>query len=570
MTPRKKLDLGNSDFKNTIQAKAYYIDKSLFIQEVVEAESSVLLFPRPRRFGKTLNLSMLKYFFDKTETDAQNLFEDLLIWKADNASKDHYRRYPVISLSFKDAKANHWEDCQELIVAELVKAYRQHRYLLEGDTLFDDEKQEFLSIINKTAKTTDYQNSLKMLSGYLRRFHRQHVLILMDEYDTPIQAGFGKYYEEVVSFMRNLLSGAFKDNLNLYKGIISGILRISKESIFSGLNNLSAYSLLDHRFSDHFGFTEKEVEKILRDFELEEQYQQVKKWYNGYKFGNTESIYNPWSILNFALNPKDGFKPYWTNTSSNELIKNQIKKKNANATRQELIKLINGQSIVKEIEENFVFSDWDSPKEMLWTLLVYAGYLTVRNNVSRKEYELRIPNYEVKTVFQDTIIEWLQTEVKINKSSLAEMANALVANRPTEFEKAFRQVMGDTFSYFDTQKGNEYVFHAYVLGLLALLGDEYIVRSNRESGEGRYDILMIPHDKSRYGVVIEIKTIDKQKPHESGTSFHQRVQAELAEALEQIERNRYHAELLSHKIAPERILKLPIVFAGKQPFVAKA
>jgi len=316
---------------------------------------------------------------------------------------------------------------------------------------------------------------LNELSEYLHRHHNEKVVILIDEYDTPIQSGYGKYYNEVISFMRNLLSGAFKDNSNLYKGIITGILWVSKESIFSGLNNLSVYSILDNQFSDKFGFTEQEVQEIIKDFEVETEYSQIKKWYNGYKFGKVKNIYNPWSILNYVLHPEDGFKPFWTNTSSNELIKNEIKKKDADNIRQEMLKLINNEVVIKDIEENFVFSDFEIDNELLWTLLVYSGYLTTRNNVSRKEYELKIPNYELKTIFQDTILKWLQMDVKIVKSLIQETANHLINNHIPEFEDGFKRIIGDTFSYYDTAKNNEYVYHSYILGLLAIIGDDYTI-----------------------------------------------------------------------------------------------
>ncbi|MEA2041725.1 MAG: AAA family ATPase [Bacteroidota bacterium] len=567
MKHRKKLNLGYSDFKNIIQSNSYFVDKSLFISEVINTEKNVLLLPRPRRFGKTLNLSMLKYFFDKNETGQTNLFEQLNIWKTDNEIRSHYQKYPVINLSFKDAKANNWNDCYELIIAEIACLYEECNYLTDKDTLSEDELRTFKQIKARTAKKTDFQRSLKQLSGYLQRYHNEKVVILVDEYDTPIQAGYRKFYDEVVSFMRNLLSGAFKDNTNLYKGIITGILRVSKESIFSGLNNLSVFSILDNQFSDKFGFTEPEVKEIINDFEVKTDYNKIKKWYNGYKFGRVKDIYNPWSILNYALHPEDGFKTFWTNTSANELIKNEIKKKNADNIRYEILKLINNEVIIKDIEENFVFSNLDTPKEILWTLLTYSGYLTSINNISRKEYELKIPNYEIKTIFQDTIIEWIQTDIKIVKSLIQKTANNLINNKIKKFEAGFKQIIGDTFSYYDTAKNNEYIYHSYILGLLAIIGDDYIIKSNKESGEGRYDIMLIPHDKSKTGVVIEIKQIEKQQEKEDKTDYIVRINDEIKSAKNQIDRNKYFKELLENKVDKNRILKVPIVFAGKEPYV---
>ncbi|MEA3450836.1 MAG: AAA family ATPase [Bacteroidota bacterium] len=576
MTNRKKLNLGQSDFKNIIKSNSYFVDKSLLIKEVIDTEKSVLLFPRPRRFGKTLNLSMLKYFFDKNEPENKKLFENLKIWQTQDYIKNNCGKYPVISLSFKDAKANTWTETLTFIKKEVSKAYEEHYYLLDHDILRDYEKEIFLKIIKRTADNIDFSVSLYELSKFLQRYHKEKIIILIDEYDTPIQAGYGKFYDEVVSFMRNLLSGAFKDNANLYKGIITGILRVSKESIFSGLNNLSVFSILNNQFSDKFGFTEQEVKEIINDFEVKTDYNQIKKWYNGYKFGKVKDIYNPWSILNYALHPEDGFKTFWTNTSANELIKNEIKKKDADNIRQEILKLINNEIIVKDIEENFVFTDLDTPKEVLWTLLTYSGYLTTQNNISRKKHELVIPNYEIKTVFQDTITEWLETDIKIQQSLLENTANQLVNNEVEEFEKGFKKIIGDTFSYYDTAKNNEYVYHSYILGLLAIIGDDYIIKSNKESGEGRYDIMLIPlpaekiHEFSqRYGVVIEIKQIEKQQEKEKKEDFNKRINEQIKFAENQIERNKYYKELIDNKIEEKNIVKIPIVFAGKEPYILK-
>jgi len=567
MTHRKKLNLGQSDFKNIINSNSYFVDKSLLIKEVIDSEKSVLLFPRPRRFGKTLNLSMVKYFFDKNEPENKNLFKNFKIWQTEDYIKDNCGKYPVINLSFKDTKANNWNDCYKLIKNEITLLYRKFNYLLKNDILEEYEKNDFNLIVNKRAENTDYQNSIKQLSDYLERYHNEKIVILIDEYDTPIQAGYGKFYDEVVSFMRNLLSGAFKDNANLYKGIITGILRVSKESIFSGLNNLSVYSILDDEFSDKFGFTELEVKQIIKDFKVKDKSEQIKKWYDGYKFGETVGIYNPWSILSFAVSKNKKFTTFWTNTSTNELIKNEIKKKDADNIRQELLKLINNEIIIKDIEENFVFTDLDTPKEVLWTLLVHSGYLTIRNQVRFGEYELKIPNYELKIIFKKTIIEWIQTDIKIIKSLLQNTANYLINNQTEKFEVGFKEIIGDTFSYYDTAKNNEYIYHSYILGLLAIIGDDYIIKSNKESGEGRYDIMLIPHDKTKNGVVIEIKQIEKQKDKEINTDFINRINKTIEIALSQIDKNKYYKELIDNKIKPKNIIKIPIVFAGKEPYI---
>ena len=560
----KKLDLGNSDFKSIIENNNYFVDKSLFIEEVINSQSQVILLPRPRRFGKTLNLSMLKYYFAINQLENKNLFTNLKIWQTEPEIKEKQAKYPVIHVSFKDAKANSWEDAYKLIVIQLIKLYLSHDYLLNSGVLKDAEKITFNEIIYKKADSTEYSDSLFKLSDYLYRYYHQKVVILVDEYDTPIQAGYNNFYDKAISFMRNLLSGAFKDNTSLYKGVITGILRVSRESIFTGLNNVSVHSVLDNEFSDKFGFTEVETKQILKDFEVPTEYEEIKKWYDGYKIGQTTDIYNPWSILNYTVGYKNGFKTYWANTSSNELLKEQLADRNENYTREQLLGLINNETIEKEIDENFVFPNLDKNKELLWSLLTFSGYLTSINKIGRKSYELKIPNYEIKTVFQDIILDWLNTDLKIKQALLIDTTKYLINNEIDKFEKGFKKIMGDTFSYFDINGEPENVYQSYVLGLLAIIGDDYIIKSNRESGEGRYDILLIPHDKTKFGIVIEIKQIVRNEK-EDNKSFNKKIDDKIKEAKKQIDKNKYYMELIDNKIS--KIIKLPIVFAGKEPYI---
>ena len=532
--------------------------------------------PRPRRFGKTLNLSMLKYYFEINLPENEKLFENLKIWQTENDIKDKRGKFPVIYISFKNAKKTTWANTAKHIYAEIINLYKQHLYLLNDNILSDFEQIEFNDILYKRADEVTYENSLKQLSEYLHRFYKEKVVILIDEYDTPIQAGYKDFYNDAISFMRNLMTGAYKDNIYLYKGLITGILRVSKESIFTGLNNVSVYSILDDEFSDKFGFTEIETKQILSDFNVTTEYEQIKRWYDGYKIGNTLDIYNPWSILNYAISFKSGFKTFWANTSSDDLIKEQLKKKDANYLREQLLKLINNETIDKEVDENFVFNDLNTDKELLWTLLTFSGYLTSKNKTGRKTYELCIPNYEIKTIFQDIILKWLSTDIKIKRNTLIDTTNYLINNEIEKFEKGFKEIIGDTFSYFDTKGEPENVYpvefkelfnrvnQSYVLGLLAIIGDDYIIKSNRESGEGRYDILLIPHDKSKYGIVIEIKQIARGD-NENEQSFRNRIDKKIHEAKSQIDNNQYYKELVANKIP--NIIKLPIVFAGKVPYI---
>ncbi len=579
MDIRKELNLGFSDFKSIIENNNYFVDKSLLIKEVIKSEKAVLLLPRPRRFGKTLNLSMLQYFFEIDKPENEKLFSHLKIWNTETDIKEKRGKYPVISLSFKDAKDDNWSDCLELIKDEIVELYTTHNYLLESDKLAENEKRDFKSIIDKTALRTTFQGSLKKLSKYLYNFYNQKVVILIDEYDSPIQAGYRKFYDKSISFMRSLLSGAFKDNKYLYKGVITGILRVSKESIFSGLNNMGVYSILDDRFSDCFGFTETEVKQILLDFEVTSDYGEIKKWYDGYKIGDTSDIYNPWSILNYALEFNKGFQPFWVNTSSDDLLKEQLKGRNENYTREQLLKLINNETIEKTIDQNFVFQDLETDKELLWTLLTFSGYLTTESKRDVNNFMLKIPNYEIKFVFKNIILKWLSVDIKIRKTLLEDTTKYLITNQIEKFEKGFKEIISDTFSYFDTKGEPENVYpvefkelfnrvnQSYVLGLLAIIGDDYIIKSNRESGEGRYDIILIPHDKTQYGIVIEIKQI-KKRAKEKEVSFSKRIDDKICEALYQIESNRYYNELIINGIT--NIIKLPIVFAGKVPHISTA
>lgn len=561
----RKFDIGNSDFKSLIENHNYYIDKTLFIEEVINTQKQVLLIPRPRRFGKTMNIRMLKYYFEKDRPTYSKLFKGLNIENAKKEVLDRMGKHPVIYLSFKDAKGNSWEKCSELIVAEISDLYKSNDYLLGKDILKAEDIELFQKIKSQTAKETDYQRSLKKLSKHLFDYHKENVVILIDEYDTPIQSGYNNnYYKSVIEFMRNMLSGAFKDNEYLYKGVLTGILRVSRESIFTGLNNIGVYTILEPNFSDKFGFTEEEVKQIVSDLNIPEKFDCIKNWYNGYTIGKQKNIYNPWSILNYAVDYGTGFKPYWVNTSSDELLREKIKNKNNDETRLDILKLINHESVVKEIHENFIFPDLDTNIDLIWTLLTFSGYLTVQKQIDRKLYELSIPNFEIKTVFQDVILYWFNNAIKVTRTLLQDTANYLVTNRLDKFAEGFKKIIGDTFSYYDIDGTPEKVYHAYTLGLLAILSDDYIIRSNRESGGGRYDILLLPKNKSKNGVVMEIKQIEAKKKRESTKRFNERIDKNLKNAMAQIEDNQYYRELIDHGVVD--IVKLAVVFAGKEAF----
>ena len=566
---KKKIIKGMSDFHQMISKGAYYVDKTLFVKEFMENGDHVLLIPRPRRFGKSLNLSMTQYFLDIQKSASKELFSEYKISEDKAFCQKHQNKHPVIHVTLKSAGGGSWKECLNHLKTIMSDVYRQYQFLLQSDKLDQYEKEKFENILSLKADRQVYEYSLVKLNEYLFRYFNKPAVILIDEYDSPIIEGFQKgYYKEIIEFMQTFLGEAFKGNVFLEKGLITGILRVAKESIFSKFNNPGVYTITSNYFSDYFGFTQKEINDILKYFDLEDDATGIKKWYNGYQFGSTKNMYNPWSIIGYILRHKDGFITHWANSGGNHLIRDYILKPDPNKTYDSLEKLTNGDMIEKPLYEDFVFSDLNGPKEMLWTLLTFGGYLTVVRSIDdkRKYYELRVPNYEVRTIYQDFIIDWLQGELKVIQDLVYDTARHLINNRIVEFEKGFKEIMGDTFSYFDMAGESEKVFQSYILGLLAVIGDDYLIKSNRESGEGRYDIMLLPRDKNKYpnGVVLEIKRL-KTKENESREHLTKRVNDKLDEAQSQIETKKYYKELSAHKI--EHIIKLPIVFVGKEPYI---
>ena len=559
MTRKKRIVIGFSDFRQIIEAGGYFVDKTLLIKEVIDNSHQVMLLPRPRRFGKTLNLSMLRYFFDVAEKDTAQLFEPFLIWKEAAYYTQQQGKYPVIHLSLKGGKATNFKKSEAGIFNILTSVYRNHAWLLQKDVLTESEQAEFQAILHKTADATTYEFCLKNLSEYLHRFYGEQVIILMDEYDAPIHTGYyHAYYEEIIALMKSLMGNTFKDNPHLHKGVITGILRIAKESIFSDLNNPGIFTILSYDFADKFGFTEAEVQQLLADFDLSAHYAKVKEWYDGYHFGESQHLYNPWSVINYVDKSREGFKTWWVNTSSDDLIKAQLTAKNATEVRNNINNLLEGKPIKKMIAENIVFSDFKRNKELIWSLLVFSGYLNPVKAPTGFAYYLSIPNYEIHTLFKKIILEWLQTEVKLSYDTLVAMVESLTNNRLQEFERHFKTIMGDTFSYFDVNTEPERVYQAYVLGLLGMLSDTYIIKSNKESGAGRYDILLLPRDITRYGIIMEIKQLDK-------TAGKARIQKQQQAALQQIATTQYYKELVAHKV--KNRIELSLVFVGKEVFI---
>ncbi|AKN31257.1 ATPase AAA [Clostridium carboxidivorans P7] len=553
----KKIPIGISDFKKLISENYYFMDKSLLIKEILEDGSEVILLPRPRRFGKTINMSMLKYFFEKTDEDNSFLFKELNIYKYKDIMGNQ-GSYPVIYLTFKDEKYLSWKDCKSGMKFVIGSEFKRHKYLLESNVMNDEEKEMYKDVMNLKAEDIYYHKSLLSLSMYLSKYYSKKAVIIIDEYNVPIQSGYtGDYYEDIINFMRNFLSGGLKDNIYLEKAILTGILRVAKESIFSGLNNLNVYSILKNKYSSYFGFSEVEIEKIFRYYEVEFKLDEVKSWYNGYVFGGN-IIYNPWSILNYVNNYEEGLQPYWINTSSNDLVKSLITK-GGQQLKSELEDLIQNKSITKDINENIEMKEIDKSTENVWSFLLLSGYLKTvkkaRKADGRLVCELAIPNIEVKYLYNEIIMSWLKESVNNDEFNL--MLNSLTNGDIETFEDIFADYVVKSFSYFDIGDESESFYHAFVLGILVALNDEYRVKSNRESGYGRYDIMIIPKDMNKNGIIIEFKKVNKRRKETLNTA--------AENALVQIKTMNYKQELI--ELGVKNVIELGIAFEGKEVFV---
>jgi len=558
-----KILIGQSDFKNLRTAQAYYVDKSLFVEKIVNCPHETILLPRPRRFGKTINLSLLKYFFEKKEIDESFLFDGLAI-KESPLFKEHFSKYPIIFMTFKDIKHTTWDKCFDDIRYNISRLFINHMYLLDSHFLIESDARLFEDIINMKAKECIYANALKMLSMHLREYHNKGVIILIDEYDTPIHAGYqyGYFKNEIVPFMRNFLSGGFKDNANLFKGVITGTLRISKESIFTGLNNLGVYTLLDEEFNECFGFTVDEVNHILDYFDLTNCYEGIIKWYDGYNFGDNK-ILNPWSVMNFVSKRKPIFKPYWLNTASMDMIEEIVlgnPEKQKQVLKNELMDLIQDQCIEKNIDDNILLEDLKKPNnEILWSFLLHGGYLKPVEMIDdefENIYKLQIPNMEVKIAYRKLIQKWFSETVDLEELQI--MLQALSNGNISLFERQLKSISMVIMSYHDFSGAPEKVYHALVLGMLVWLSKDYVIRSNREAGYGRYDIVFQPKDKNKQGIIIEFKRI-----------YHdENAEDVLNAALKQIHEKKYDIELKAAGV--NDILKIAVGFTGKAVYLKQS
>jgi len=552
----KKLPIGISDFRQVIQGNNYFVDKSMLIEELINSNAQVTLLPRPRRFGKTLNLSMLKYFFNNRE-DNSHLFKDLAISNTPEF-REQLGKYPVIFLSFKDIKSTDIEDTIEGIKSLITEAFEPFEEEIDRLKLSKKESRDIEDILYCRASNRVYQNSLRLLSSLLYRIYNQNAVILIDEYDTPIHASYlHGYYNEFIEFIRNLLSGAFKDNKYLYRGVITGILRVSRESIFSGLNNIATYTIVDYEYSNRFGFTVDETKKMLSDFNLSDRYSDVSDSYNGYKIGR-ETIFNPWSILNFVSDKEHRLLPYWANTSSNDLIKYLIKISSM-SFKKSLESWLKGEAIRTPIDSNIVFSEIEQNDKNVYSLLFFSGYLkSVNKELIEKTYycDLTIPNKEVRYIFKNIVSSWINESFRHDR--LEVLLNALITGDIELFEELFSQFVLETISFYDVNsKNEEAVYHAFLLGILVSLTD-YEVISNRETGVGRVDIILLhKEDKKRLAIIMELKSIN---------SFREKTKEKaLANALKQIEDKKYETDV--KKRGYNNILKMGVVFDGKRVWV---
>jgi hypothetical protein len=548
----KRLPIGVSDFKKIMTENCYFTDKSLLIKEFIEDGSDVVLIPRPRRFGKTLNLSMLRYFFDVNEE--QNLFTDLTIWK-----HEEYRafrgKYPVVFLTFKDTKNDNYDLCLFKIKKIIQDILIEFSYLLESNSVSKMHKELLNHLYQDNAHIGEYESSLKTITHSLYEHHGVKPILLIDEYDVPIQAGYTYgYYDEIISFMRNFLSGGLKDNVYLHKAVLTGILRVAKESIFSGLNNLQFATILDIPYSKYFGFSEDEVKEMLTYYSKDNLFSIISKWYNGYIFGKT-TIYNPWSLLNFLHSQKTDPEPYWINTSSNDIIRHLLTR-GSSLVKQELEALIQGGTILKEINSSIVMSDIEKTSDSVWNFLLFSGYLKAVKSITNETsifYELKIPNLEVKSLFKHIISFWFHETLRDNRFDL--MLKSLLTGDIETFDSIFAEYCLSAFSYFDTEREGEKTYHAFVLGMLiSLPKEQYLIKSNRESGLGRYDVIIMPKDISKNGIIIEFKTINKRKKES--------LEDCIVNAFKQIEEKRYRQELLDFGL--KNIYEVAIAIDGKE------
>ncbi|EYF06768.1 AAA family ATPase [Chondromyces apiculatus] len=576
MRHKVRVPIGIDDFRKVRELGLEYVDKTHLALELLDKEGvEVLLLPRPRRFGKTLNLSMLRCFFEKQPEDLSPLFQGLRVWEAGAPYRAHFQRYPVIHLTLKDLKFLSWEACWEAIKKKITMLYGEHRAALAGLTGADARWAQ--EILDGTASLAIYAGALADLSRYLHAHHGERVVILIDEYDKPIHTGyFHGYQAQAVEFFRAFLAGGLKGNPHLFKAVLTGILRVARgvwghsavprttppsldESIFSGLNNLGVYSLLQRDFNTCFGFTEAEVLGLLEKTQGRDRLEPLRAWYNGYVFGG-EVIYNPWSVLNFLASESEEPAPYWLSTSSNDLVRELLEQR-ALEVEPVFEELLAGGSIEQVLDESVPLGEVQASKGALWSLLVFAGYLRAerrsRGPMDEAPHLLSIPNREVRKVYTDTFRGWMASSLRACGGDLDLLIAALLAGDAEGLQRQLEAFIENVLSYHDIPaRSPELVYQAFIVGLLASLEGRYEVRSNRESGLGRADVLVKPRQAGQPGAVLELKVIKPAR---------RRPDKALAEGLAQVQRLDYAAAL--HAAGAVPIHLFAVAFDGKQVWV---
>ena len=550
---KRPLPIGISDYVRA-QAEYYYVDKTLLIKELLDRKPLVSLFTRPRRFGKTLNMDMLRVFFEKSKDKTSAFFSDKAIWKCGAKYKKHQGKYPVIFLSFKDVKFDTWAMTFNKIAELLQEEFARHIELLESSQTEAYEKNYFQKILNGQADEVELSSSLQRLSKMLANHYRIAPIIIIDEYDTPIQEGYSKdFYNEITVFMRNFFSGAFKDNKNLSYGFLTGILRIAQESIFSGLNNLSVNSVMDAEYDEFFGFTEREVVDMMNYYAVSDKYEELKQWYDGYCFGNRE-IYNPWSVINY-ISRNCVPQAYWVNTGKNEILDEVLTAASDDIT-QKLQSLLQGTKTIARINQNFVYRNLSEDPDNIFSLLLMTGYLKSGKRTLQSDgtylSEVSIPNQEIASIYRSDILAHLLQIGAVTKATSNKIAEALYLSDRMRLQKAIGDYIDSSVSFYDS--GKESFYHGLTLGLIAMMDEQYRIKSNRESGDGRFDISMFPKTDNLPGLIMELKW--KKKISDSA------LDSLAKEALKQIDDLRYDQEM--KELGIKDICRFGIAFSGKK------